>query len=116
MKFRLSLAVLWLVLVVDPLEAGVFLKADDPNRDPFIIVHPTGYDGNGGVVSIRVCAEDPWLVPALEKAIATWNDLVPSKGNCVGCVMAEDPSLPPPLPPVDLESVLLHELHGSLCR
>lgn len=97
---------------------GVYLDVDDEslNLAPFIVVHPFGYNGTGGEINLKICPADPNFNDALRNAIALWNQLQPSTGNCLNCFRLEDP-FPDPSDPdfdpdasADLTSILLHEL------
>jgi hypothetical protein len=77
---------------------------------PYAIVHPIGYTGGGGTINVNIC-----LVPgsevmtaSVDYAIALWNGLVPTTGNCVGCVLAEETA--PTVGRVQGVSGILHEL------
>lgn len=39
-----------------------------------------------------------------------WNGLMATAGNCSGCRIWEDPDLPLPVPPLELRTVLIHEI------
>jgi hypothetical protein len=73
-------------------------------------MHPVGYDGSGGVLTVGICvrvgSED--LIPYVQNTIALWNALTPTTGNCENCVLWEEPV--PPRSFVDTFSVLVHEL------
>jgi hypothetical protein len=100
--------------------AGTYYAVDlfvgrDPINDPeyvppFAIVHPVGYTGSGGTIEVKVCvvAGDEELIPPLDAAIALWNRLLPTIGNCIGCGTHENP--PPPVNQVNVMTVLFHEL------
>lgn len=84
------------------------------------IVHPIGYDGTGGVIQLKVCLAigDEAFAGPLRRAIATWNALEPTVGNCTGtgCAVWEEISQLPQPPTTTgvlaahAESILLHEL------
>lgn len=74
---------------------------------PASIVHPVGYAGQGGIISIKVCTQDSRLQAVTERAVATWNALVPTTGNCPDCWRTEEPGRPGK---VNAETVVLHEL------
>lgn len=73
-------------------------------------MHPIGYDGSGGMLSIGICvrpgSED--LVPAVQSAIALWNALAPTVGNCVNCYLWEEQA--PPESYQDTRATVIHEL------
>lgn len=47
---------------------GVALQGEEPPLvTPFGIVHPPGYDGTGGVLSVGICTDNPFLVGPVEK-------------------------------------------------
>lgn len=55
--------------------------------DPvFAIVHPYGYTGDPGPISVTVCIEpgSEALLPSLGTAIQVWNNLIATVGNCSG--------------------------------
>lgn len=87
---------------------GTFLFAES-NSNADIIVHPTGYDGSGGTLSIEVCiatsseSQSDLEIP-VQNAIATWNAFDPSNTN----VTRSDSELASN--EFDVESVLLHEM------
>ena len=105
----IALAVGSALLTTSGALAGVWVGSLE--FEPFLIVHPIGYDGTtGGVIQIRVCAQEPILIPAISAAIQMWNDLSPTTGNCQGnCQLIEDPELSDP-PAQDMSSVVAHEL------
>ena len=84
---------------------------------PYAIAHPPGYDGTQSVVNVSVCVfqnpPHPDLTPYVANAIATWNALTPTIGNCGPvCALPEDPAVTSG--GYDLESVVLHELAHAL--
>lgn len=85
----------------------------DPNATvpPFAIVHPLGYEGEGGKIEIPVGVDDddPSLIAPTQRAIDTWNALTGTTQNCLGCRVWEEP-LASPDEPFHAESVILHEL------
>ncbi len=100
-----------------PLLAGVYAFVDRDTDDPplFAIVHPPGFAGAGGQISIAVCASpgNPELVQPIQDSFALWNSLTPATGNCTMCMRVEDIS--PDMPfGVSGESVLVHELGHTL--
>jgi hypothetical protein len=89
--------------------ARYFPGTDPNNVAPFAIVHPTGYGGVGGVISIGVCVEpgsEDLLLP-LFSAIEVWNSLTPRYGNCFGCWAAGDT---PVGGRTSLQWLVMHEL------
>ncbi|NEZ02915.1 hypothetical protein G4Y73_01980 [Wenzhouxiangella sp. XN201] len=88
--------------------AGTFIFAES-QENPDIIVHPIGYTGAGGTLSISVCiattseSQSDLEIP-VRNAINTWNTFQPSKSN----VTRGDPQLDNN--EFDIESVLLHEV------
>jgi hypothetical protein len=113
-----ALSLTILLAGVEPLAAGsyylVFARgALSPGVDdvpPFAIMHPVGYDGSGGVLTVRVCVQpgSEVLAPFVQNAIALWSALTPTTENCENCVLWEEPV--PPRDLVDVFSVLVHEL------
>lgn len=116
-----------LLLITGPLEGGSYsdvaacdtvlgchagIPASMPTEvvPPFAITHSLGYDRAGGVIEIPVCvvASSPGLVGPTQRAIATWNSLVPITKNCVGCTLWEEDE--PSSDEMHAESILLHEL------
>ena len=87
---------------------------------PYGIVHPLGYAGEEvpTTLELRICvqADSMELEPAVQRSIATWEDLVPTTGNCHGCGSTGDPVgvLAEQLPPVTgrffADTAILHEL------
>ena len=65
--------------------AGAFFQSDPI---PGVVIHPKGYDGVGGNLTLTVCV-DPGFPNALametpvEHAVGTWNSLVPTSPNLV---------------------------------
>lgn len=95
-----------------PSVAGVFQLTTGPG-EPFIVVHPPGYDGTGGILEVRVCASSgiERMEPAIIEALEIWNDLSPSLGNCQGCRTWEEPEDPATsMLPSPMAGVLIHEL------
>ncbi|MDA8020787.1 MAG: DUF11 domain-containing protein [Thermoanaerobaculia bacterium] len=78
---------------------------------PDAVMHPIGYDGTGGTVTVSFCI-DPGsafateLVTPTQNAIDTLNALVPTTSNYV----APGESTQVPAGHVDAESILLHEM------
>ena len=112
---RLSLryvgaAVIWLQSSMAV--AGAFLFADTGELD--LVTHPPGYNGAGGVVTVRVCI-DPASENALEMEypvmnnIAEYNGMIPTTGN-----VKQGGSNNVPSGHIDFESVALHEIGHCL--
>jgi len=84
--------------------AGAFIFAGEGNGVD-VILHPTGYTGNGGVLNLGVCIEPAsenaqQLVIPIKNNISVWNELQPVANNVqLGVVSG-----------IDAESVLLHEM------
>ncbi len=105
-------ALLILVLAASAAAAfgGVFLKSDKSTYDPFIIVHPPGYTGAGGELTVKICTTSgsEMVISSLRQAIEIWNSLIPTMDNCQGeCRLWEEPLSAGFL---SMSSVLLHEL------
>lgn len=109
MRKATSLLVFTLVSA-SPVLAGVFLRAERSTTEPFIVVHPSGYDGTGGQIQLKVCATSPTARPGLQRAIETWNELSPTTGNCMNCVLIEDTSVPGSGLPLNMATAITHEL------
>ena len=100
-----------LVSVAGPLKAGGYVSSDSTtNGNVNAIMHPTGYIGAGGTLTVKVCQAttsvtgEPALVDwerSLRNIIATYNRLQATTGNLKE--LAGSGSL-------DFESVALHEL------
>ncbi len=113
-----ALSIVLLLASVEPLAAGSYYLvfthgALSPELDevpPFAIMHPVGYDGSPGVLTVRVCVQpgSEVLAPFVQNAIALWNALTPTTENCENCVLWEEPV--PPRDFVDAFTVLVHEL------
>jgi len=97
---------------VEVLMAGVFNLGSDKPVDG--VLHPLGYTGQLGQLTITVCLDpnSPFAAQAsapLRSAIQTWNELTAEEANRV----TGSSEIPPGSP--DLESVALHELgHCSM--
>ena len=104
-------AVVAALLVASPASAGVFLGALDDARPAFIITHPPGFMGDGGELTVRICAQNDSLalVGPLLRVMDTWNALEPMAGNCPACGLIEDPLSAGPTAS-DAFSTLLHEI------
>jgi|GEM_PF-2382705 len=76
----------------------------------FGITHPLGYTGSELLIDINICSDATAadFVPALRRAVSTWNGLDAQTGNCVGCVTHEETA--PPITDFNAETTLLHEL------
>ena len=132
---RVLCAGLYLVLLSQPSFSGVYsvmncgnpilenwcaaalTQAAGETVNPTGRVHPVGFDGSGGALIINVCTTGIFpgemrpIEARVQDAIATWNALVPSQGNCPGeCRLVEDLDPSPDTDPYDFESVVLHEL------
>jgi len=113
-------ALLTVVLLAgaEPLAAGSYYMAFtrgalSPGLDdvpPFAIMHPAGYDGTGGVLTVGICVQtgSEVLIPYVQDTIDLWNALLPTTGNCANCVLWEEPV--PPGSFNDTFSTLVHEL------
>lgn len=89
--------------------------------NPYGVVHAVGYDGSGGSLVVNVCTTviDPNETRPIEQrvqdAIAIWNNLTPTQGNCPGeCRLVEDLDPSPTTDPYDFESVVGARA-GALC-
>ncbi len=88
-------------------------QGTDTSMNPILaiaIMHPPDYtETTSGALTVNICVEIPEAVGAVERAIATWNLLTPTTGNCVGdCFGILDP--PQPDATSHGESIVLHEL------
>jgi len=78
-----------------------------------LINHPVGYDGNGGVLTVRVKIDptsanaDRMVIP-IQNALEVWNNLANANPNFFF------QTSPPASGEVDFESVLIHELGHCL--
>ena len=73
-------------------------QPDDPaccRVTPFGVVHPIGYTGNESVLEVRICVEagSMALEPAVQRAVATWEGLVPTTQNSRGAETPESLSV-----------------------
>ena len=94
-----------------PVPAGVYFGSSSTIFEPFIVVHPAGYDGTGGPVPVRICIgpNSSTTLPPLIAAIEIWNGLVASTSNCEECFLLEEP--PPGIDaPPSMTTTLIHEL------
>ncbi|RLA49717.1 MAG: hypothetical protein DRR42_15080 [Gammaproteobacteria bacterium] len=96
-----------LVCAAGPLKAGGYVTSDNNVN---AIMHPTGYTGTGGVLTVNVCQAttsvtgEPALAEweqSLRNIIATYNRLQATTGNLKGLAGSGS---------IDFESVALHEL------
>jgi hypothetical protein len=92
--------------------AGVYTKTELSGFDPFLVVHPRGYTGTGGVITVEICAttDAAPLLPALTTAIDLWNGLSPMNQNCDGLCLLVEQQTPPGIHNYSVASVLIHEL------
>ena len=101
------------LLILGNAHAGSFLRPFEsgepiPESDPAGIIHPEGYTGVGGVVSVGVCIlpdsqnASEMVVPT-ENAVRTWNNLNPVHGNFIRGSGSGVTGF-------DYESVLVHEI------
>lgn len=102
------LAILLLLVLATAVEGGVFVEAADSTTDPFIIVHPIGYIGTGGTLTLSVCAESLFVASATEEAVDIWQTFSAGVQNCQGeCGVTEEPPIEGFF---DMTSTILHEL------
>jgi hypothetical protein len=84
----------------------------DPNCEipPFAITHPFGFTGPQTTLQIRICvdAASSQLEPGIQRAITKWEAMLPTTGNCAGCVLWEE--TPPPQGNFYADTTILHEL------
>jgi len=105
---RLNLISIAMLAVGIPLNAGPFHLSDSSLFDPFIVVHPPGYDGTGGTLEVRICAAEETRFAVL-KAISIWNAAQRTTENCTACRLWEEgPSGSGE--PFSMESTVLHEM------
>jgi len=88
----------------------VFVSDPYNTVPPFAITHPPGYDGSGGALQLRICVAEgsEMLIGPASRAIATWNLLTATTGNCAGCLVWEEN--PSDIQIAHAETTLLHEL------
>lgn len=106
-----------LLLLPPGLDAGTYFQVVDRGAfspgpgelPPFAIMHPLGYDGPGGTLTIKVCvrAGQNYLITPVQESIAVWNALTPTTANCENCFLAGEEA---PNGAFDTASVLVHEL------
>lgn len=98
--------------VAAPARAGVFVFSDDSNVDnPSLVVHPYGYTGTGGLVTVDVClsATGQQIASQVQQAIDFINTFPRGVGNCSGrCSTIEDS--PPPETNFFIVWTIVHEL------
>ncbi len=87
-------------------QAGPFIFADATNGVD-IVLHPTGYNGTGGVLNVNVCItpgtpNEAAMTQSMRNMIAVYNQLLPTTGNLRSNFL--------PAGTLDFESVALHEL------
>ena len=113
---KFLLVSIFFVVLISVANAGTFYFPDDVDLDSAQyriddIVHPQGYNGNGGELIVTVCitpdndpqgGRDEQLVIPTQNAIRTWNALIPAHGNII-----EEAS---GVTGFDAESAVLHEL------
>jgi hypothetical protein len=92
--------------------AGAYIFAEDYGED--IILHPSGYSGTGGTLTIRICiTPNTYNAAAMEipvqNNINIYNALQPTTGNLVSGAANNIPS-----GALDFESVSLHEIGHCL--
>ena len=98
--------------LADAAHAGSFLFASEATPDR--IVHPSGYNGSGGELTVEICI-DPTSVNAADMVLSvenvgrTHSAQVPTSGNLVSGGANNIPSSS-----YDFESVLLHEIGHCL--
>jgi len=114
-KRRSLTTVLLVALVFQPVHtnAGAYIFANEGNGVD-LVIHPTGYTGAGGIVSVNVC-----IVPGtpnassmeipVENAVNTWNKLVPGRPNSF---LGADNDIA--FNEIDFESVAVHEIGHCL--
>ncbi|MCK5829553.1 MAG: hypothetical protein KAH20_04565 [Methylococcales bacterium] len=97
-------------------QAGTYVFAGGTNNagGPIpndLILHPTGYNGNGGVLNLKVCIrpgspDASQLIQSTKNIVATWNEQKVTSSNLLNVL--PNNSL------YDVESVLVHELGHCL--
>ena len=107
-RTRLLLAATTALLVPSTVQAGAFIGAGAANPD--VILHPRGYDGTGGELTVSVCLDPasielPNMEIPMRNVITIWNALQVTTGNLK---LGEDSELEPG--EVDWESTILHEI------
>src|SRR5262245_37328875 len=109
---RALIATVLLALAVGTAGAGSFVGSE--SIDPDLIVHPTGYTGTGGPLTVTVCIDPASpnassMEVSVQNAIATWNGLTPTSPNLVLGTSNDVPATG-----FDFESVVLHEMGHCL--
>ncbi|NNJ93768.1 MAG: hypothetical protein HKP57_03380 [Halobacteria archaeon] len=107
---RHALAALFFIPTIA--SAGAYIFAE--NNGANIILHPGGYFGMGGTLTVRVCikpntANATAMEIPVQNNINIYNDLQPTTGNLVSGGANNIPS-----GTLDFESVLLHEIGHCL--
>jgi len=108
--------IVWCVLaelLVSPAMGGTFSKSATCPSDPFIVVHPTGYDGTGADLAVDICVAPntpSFVLPALQEAVNVWNSFAAISPNCENCLVWEEATIEPQGESLHLASGLLHEL------
>jgi hypothetical protein len=97
-----------LLLLGGQAQAGSFIGSDVIGVD--LVVHPSGYTGTGGTLSVTVCidptsANAAAMVTPVQNVIQTWNALIAVSPNLL---FGGDNNIP--ATDVDFESTALHEL------
>lgn len=92
MKRGALTAFLLLLFPVSQAPGGTFSNSDTTLFEPFIVAHPPGYEGAGGVVQVDICISSgsAMVSGAVDQAIQTWNDLSATTSNCDGCRLWEE--------------------------
>lgn len=104
----LTSIVLSALLAVGSAESGVFLYSTSTIFEHYLVMHPTGYNGAGGVLEVRICSA-PETRHATLFAIDKWNALDRTTGNCSGCRLWEEGGSGSDAPR-SMENTMLHEL------
>lgn len=105
---RTLAALSWLLLAA-PALAGGYFNAPLSNSTYFIVVHPPGYSGAGGTLTVKLCAETDFIRSPLNEALQIWRAAQVTAANCKDCKIIEETSSGTGTPP-SMSSVLLHEL------
>lgn len=107
MQLRTILSILSLLALTALLAPGTALAGGYMfaflNSITNAVIHPSGYDGSGGTLTVTVCI-DPTSANASDMVIRTWNARVSTTGNVVF------PAPDFPFTSYDYESLLLHEM------
>lgn len=104
---RIPIAVAFLLPV--SASAGVFLFAE-PQEEPLLITHPSGYDGTGGALEVSVCIDETSesiseIEIPVQNTIFRWNERKVASPNLF---FGSDNNIPSG--ELDFESVMLHEM------